>query len=223
MTPSRPARTSFSSLPKQRTGHSSSSAPTRAALSSSCLPARSPCLLLATLFFQTLDALPYSTYINVGLEAADAVTLKGLRRPVSVESVRDAFSRMLDINRTYRAIEVTANFLFSDEFSEDHFASLLELMRNRLDPTRAKGRFTCRPLSTRHAVNDARRREIIRRFQEVKMHSLCGLSLSYSAIVNRGCDVKRKSHGATIIVPFCCWKTGSKRGILGSPLSLFLA
>ena len=134
----------------------------------------SPVSLLAArnTLFQTLDALPYSTYINVGLEAADAVTLKGLRRPVSVESVRDAFSRMLDINRTYRAIEVTANFLFSDEFSEDHFASLLELMRNRLDPTRAKGAIYLSPVVDETRVNDARRREIIRRFQEVKMHSL---------------------------------------------------
>ena len=134
----------------------------------------SPVSLLAArdTLFQTLDALPYSTYINVGLEAADAATLKGLRRPVSVESVRDAFSRMLDINGTYRGLEVTANFLFNDEFSADHFASLLELMRNRLDPTRAKGAIYLSPVVDETRVNDARRRELIRRFQEVKMHSL---------------------------------------------------
>lgn len=134
----------------------------------------SPISLLAAddTLFQMLDALPYSTFINVGLEAADAATLKGLRRPVSVESVRDAFSRMLDINRTYRRIEVTANFLFSDEFSADHFASLLELTRNRLDPTRAKGAIYLSPVVDETRVCDARRREIIRRFQEVKMHSL---------------------------------------------------
>jgi hypothetical protein len=134
----------------------------------------SPVSLLAAhdTLFEMLDALPYATYINVGLEAADAATLRGLRRPVSVESVRDAFSRMLDINRTYRRIEVTANFLFSDEFSADHFASLLELTRNRLDPARAKGAIYLSPVVDETRVDDARRRDIIRRFQEVKMHSL---------------------------------------------------
>ena len=45
-------------------------------------------------------------------------------------------------------------------------------MRNRLDPTRAKGAIYLSPVVDETRVNDARRREIIRRFQEVKMHSL---------------------------------------------------
>ena len=121
--------------------------------------------------FDALSRLPFSTYINVGLEAADRATLTGLRRPVTVEMVREAFSRMVDINRRYTKIEVTANFVFSEEFSSDHFASLLELTGNRLNPTRGEGAIYLSPIVDEANIADARRREIIRRFYEVKAHS----------------------------------------------------
>jgi hypothetical protein len=122
--------------------------------------------------FDTLNSLPYATiYINIGLETADCATLQGLRRPVDVETVREAFSRMLDINRRYQKVEVTANFVFSDQFSSDHFASLLELTRNRLDPIRAKGAIYLSPVVNERSVDDARRREIMRRFHDLKTHS----------------------------------------------------
>ncbi|HME44889.1 MAG TPA: radical SAM protein [Syntrophorhabdales bacterium] len=122
--------------------------------------------------FETLNSLPYSTtFINIGLEAADCATLRGLRRPVAVETVREAFSRMLDINRRYQKVEVTANFVFSDQFSADHFNSLLELTRNRLDPIRAKGAMYLSPVVDEQSVDDARRREIMRRFHDLKTHS----------------------------------------------------
>ena len=122
--------------------------------------------------FEALDSLPYSTtFINVGLEAADCTTLRGLRRPVAVETVREAFSRMLDINRRYQKVEVTANFVFSDQFSPDHFASLLELTRNRLDPIRAKGAIYLSPVVDEQSLDDTRRREILRRFHDLKTHS----------------------------------------------------
>ena len=121
--------------------------------------------------FETLNSLPYSTiFINIGLEAADCATLKGLRRPVAVETVHEAFSRMLDINRRYQKIEVTANFVFSDQFSPDHFASLLELFRNRLDPIRAKGAIYLSPVVDEQGIDDTRRREILRRFSDLKTH-----------------------------------------------------
>ena len=121
---------------------------------------------------EALNSLPYSTtFINIGLEAADCATLRGLRRPVSVEVVREAFSRMLDINRKYQKIEVSANFVFSDEFSPDHFASLLELTRDRLDPIRAKGAIYLSPVVDEQSLDDARRREILRRFHDLKTHS----------------------------------------------------
>ncbi len=122
--------------------------------------------------FELLNGLPYDTvYINIGLEAADCATLRGLRRPVTVETVYEAFTRMLDINRRYDGVEVTANFVFSDEFSPDHFESLLELTRNRLDPLRAKGAIYLSPLVNEENLDDARRREILRRFRDLKTHS----------------------------------------------------
>ncbi len=122
--------------------------------------------------FETLNNLPYATtYVNIGLEAADCATLRGLRRPVAVETAEEAFSRMLDINRRYQKVEVTANFVFSDQFSPDHFASLLELTRNRLDPIRAKGAIYLSPVVDERSVDDARRREIMRRFHDLKTHS----------------------------------------------------
>ncbi len=121
---------------------------------------------------EALDSLPYSkTFLNIGLEAADCATLRGLRRPVSVETVQEAFSRMLDINRKYEKVEVTANFVFSDLFSPDHFASLLELTRSRLDPVRAKGAIYLSPVVDERSLDDARRREILRRFHDLKAHS----------------------------------------------------
>jgi tRNA A37 methylthiotransferase MiaB len=121
--------------------------------------------------FERLDKLPFSTYINVGLEAADCATLTELRRPVSVELVRDAFSRMLDINQRYQHVEVTANFVFNDRSSPDHFGSLLALTGSRLDPTRAKGAIYLSPMLDGTTVTDARRRDLIRRFHEVKAHN----------------------------------------------------
>jgi hypothetical protein len=121
--------------------------------------------------FDGLSKLPFSTYINVGLEAADARMLSELKRPVSVELVQEAFSRMLDINQRYQQVEVTANFVFSDLSSPEHFASLLALTGSRLDPTRAKGAIYLSPMLDGTTVTDARRRDLIRRFQEVKAHN----------------------------------------------------
>ncbi|HUJ90762.1 MAG TPA: hypothetical protein VLX12_11230 [Syntrophorhabdales bacterium] len=122
--------------------------------------------------FEALSSLPYSTtFINIGLEAADSATLRGLGRPVAVETVREAFSRMLDINRRYQKIEVTANFVFSDQSSPDHFASLLELTRSRLDPIRAKGAIYLSPVVDEQSLDDPRRRAILRRFHDLKAHS----------------------------------------------------
>jgi len=78
---------------------------------------------------------------------------------------------MLEVNRRYQKIEVTANFVFSDQFSPDHFTSLLELTRDRLNPAHAKGAIYLSPVIEEQSVDDARRREILRRFRDLKTHS----------------------------------------------------
>jgi len=77
--------------------------------------------------FESLNNLPFSTYINIGLESNDPSTLKALEKPVSVEKVRDAFTRILDVNRRYEKIEVTSNFVFGEDLPPGHLPSLLEL------------------------------------------------------------------------------------------------
>ncbi|HVN23119.1 MAG TPA: hypothetical protein VMT71_04065 [Syntrophorhabdales bacterium] len=134
----------------------------------------SPLSMIATEenLFEALDSLPYSTvYINIGLEAADCATLRGLKRPVTAETVHEAFALMLDINRRYKKIEVTANFVFGDQFSPDHFESLVDLTTNRLDPVRAKGALYLSPVVDESSIDEARRREILRRFRDLKTHS----------------------------------------------------
>ena len=77
-------------------------------------------------FWESLDRLPFYTYVNLGLEALDGSTLELLRKPVSPGDMATAFIRMLKINNSYEHIEVTANFLLSDMFPAGHILSLLK-------------------------------------------------------------------------------------------------
>lgn len=97
-------------------------------------------------FLRKLDALPFYTYINIGLESVDAPTLAGINKPVEIGSVRDAFEKMLEINREYPNIEVTANFLLGEQLSVEHHGALAELLRNAPVPARRKGAIYLSPL-----------------------------------------------------------------------------
>ena len=121
--------------------------------------------------FELLDRLPFSTYINVGLESGDASTLAALRKPISAEKVRQAFTRMLDINKRYENIEVTANFVFGKELPVGHLPSLFELTQGRLDPLSTKGAIYLSPLIGVKTKKERSKREILRSFKEVKAQS----------------------------------------------------
>ena len=99
----------------------------------------------ATLF-ERLAALPFSTYINIGLESADPATLNRLGKAVSPEKVAAAFSRILAVNRRYENIEMTANFLVDEALSDAHFSSFFQLLENRLDRYYSKGAIYFSPL-----------------------------------------------------------------------------
>lgn len=81
--------------------------------------------------FRALSALPYEVLINIGLESAHGPTLKRLGKPLSPAKVADAFDRMATLNREYPGLEITANFLYSDSFPQDHTASIIELIQTR--------------------------------------------------------------------------------------------
>jgi len=121
--------------------------------------------------FELLNSFPLSTYINVGLESGDPTTLAVLRKPISAEKVRHAFTRMLDINRRYEKIEVTANFVFGSELPVGHLPSLFHLTQGKINPLSAKGAIYLSPLIGVKTKTEGSKREIVRRFKEVKVHS----------------------------------------------------
>lgn len=121
--------------------------------------------------FESLDRLPFSTYINVGLESNDPPTLEGLKKPVSVGQVREAFLRISDINKRYEKIEVTGNFVFGKDLPTSHFPSLLELIGDRPDPSRNKGAIYLSPLMEEGMRGKEDKRELLRRFLRLKIES----------------------------------------------------
>ncbi len=127
--------------------------------------------------FETLDRLPFSTSINVGLESNDPATLEGLKKPVSVEQVREAFLRISEINRTYERIEVTTNFVFGRDLPATHLPSLLELIGERLNLSRKKGAFYLSPLMEERLRSREEKRELLRGFLKLKTQSRLPLYL----------------------------------------------
>jgi hypothetical protein len=121
--------------------------------------------------FESLNALPFSTYINIGLESNDSSTLEALKKPVSVEKVREAFHRILDINRRYEKIEVTANFVFGRDLPSGHLPSLLELTRHQLNSSFNKGTIYLSPLMEEGMRDKESKRELLRRFLKLKTQS----------------------------------------------------
>lgn len=112
--------------------------------------------------FEALDRLPYTTCINVGLESADPLTLERIKKPVAADLVVEGFEKMIQINRTYANIEVTANFILSERLSPNHYASLLELVRGRLDRYYSKGAIYLSPFKVRE------KNMALARFNELK-------------------------------------------------------
>jgi len=119
--------------------------------------------------FGMLDSLPFSTYINIGLESADPKTLALLKKSITVEMVDEAFVKMLDINRRYEKIEVTANFLFGNNLPRNHMPSFFELTRKRMDHFYSKGAVYFSPLINGRVEE---KRGMLRKFYEVKAQSL---------------------------------------------------
>jgi hypothetical protein len=118
--------------------------------------------------FACLNRMPFSTYINVGLESADPATLAGLKKPVAVEMVKEAFERMIDINRKYEKVEVTANFVLGDRLPQSHVSSIIDLTGNRLRRSSVKGTIYLSPLTEEGSHKVGNRRQILGQFTEVK-------------------------------------------------------
>jgi hypothetical protein len=121
--------------------------------------------------FESLSRFPFSTYINVGLESNDPNTLEVLKKPISVEKIREAFTRMLEINRRYEKIEVTSNFVFGVDLPSGHLPSLSDLTRNRVSLISNKGAVYLSPLVDEGMKDKKSKRELLRRFLKLKTES----------------------------------------------------
>ena len=118
--------------------------------------------------FESLNRLPFATYINVGLESADPETLAVLGKPITSESVREAFGRMVALNRKYDRIEVTANFVFGDDLPAGHVPAMTDLIRRSLKHYYGKGAIYLSPLIGERVRDHNERRAFVRRFHEIK-------------------------------------------------------
>lgn len=96
--------------------------------------------------FEMINRLPFTTYINLGLESADAETFQVLGKPLTPGKVKKAFKRMMAVNRHYTNIEVTANFVYGAGLPEGHLPSIIDLTRNQLDHFHSKGTIYISPL-----------------------------------------------------------------------------
>ena len=116
--------------------------------------------------FDALNRLPFYTYINIGLESADAATLAQINKPLEPAKIKDAFQKMLDINRRYLNIEITANFLLGDRLAPGHYAALIGLIRSGLDRFFSKGAIYLSPLN-----GNRNRSALLRQFVDIKNKS----------------------------------------------------
>ncbi|MGM0403811.1 MAG: radical SAM protein, partial [Thermodesulfobacteriota bacterium] len=104
--------------------------------------------------FARLNRLPFFIYINIGLESGDPETLAYLKKPLSTEKVSAAFSRMIEINRRFPNIEISANFVIGEDLPDAHLPSIVSLTRNRLDHFYPKGDIYLSPLENIGAKED---------------------------------------------------------------------
>ena len=116
-------------------------------------------------FFDALKGLPYKTYINIGLESADQTTLKAIGKPITSLMVEQAFARLLEINKIYENIEITANFLFGDHLPPGHLPSFIKLTEKRLSIPYSKGAIYFSPLVNSGSKQN---RGMLRKFYKVK-------------------------------------------------------
>jgi hypothetical protein len=122
--------------------------------------------------FRTIQALPFHTHINIGLESADPETLEMLGKPITPALVEQAFERMLEINRTCPNIEVSANFVFGRKLPQSHLPSIVSLTRGKLSRFWDKGALYLSPLLDEVPLQGNEKRRLLEDFREVKLRAL---------------------------------------------------
>lgn len=116
--------------------------------------------------FKALNKTPFHTYINIGLESADKKTLDMLKKPVSPEKVQKAFFKMIDLNRKFENIEISANFILGPDLPDLHYDSVLNLIHAGLDRFYSKGNIYLSPMNP-----EQNKKEIQEKFIHLKNQS----------------------------------------------------
>jgi len=118
-----------------------------------------------------VSKLPFSTYINVGLEAADWRHAQRVEETGVCGTRARGFLEDARHKSNVSAGGSDCQLCFQRSVLPDHFASLMALTGSSLDPIRAKGAIYLSPIVDEAVITDARRRALVRRFQEVKAHN----------------------------------------------------
>lgn len=109
---------------------------------------------------------PFYTYINLGFESVDPSTLAMIKKPLDASKIRDAFGKMLDVNRNYEHVDVTANFLLGEDFPIDHINAVIELLSDVKDVPKNKGTVYLSPL-----LNSRNRLGLLQSFFDIQKQS----------------------------------------------------
>lgn len=113
--------------------------------------------------FSSLQALPFHTFINIGLESCDKTTLDLLGKPLSPEMVVKSFQKAAQINDTWSRVEITCNFVMDESLPLSHFTALKALIGQSSQRKKPKGCIYLSPLKFGHPS-----REILYDFYKLK-------------------------------------------------------
>lgn len=116
--------------------------------------------------FEKLNQLPFYTYINIGFESIDPETLSLIGKPITSQQVKEAFEKMIEINKAFDGIEITGNFIAGDNLSPGHDGSLALLLKHADVKRKSKGAIYLSPLK-----DSPKKRELLPRFYKIKEES----------------------------------------------------
>ncbi|MHB8093189.1 MAG: radical SAM protein [Syntrophales bacterium] len=124
-----------------------------------------PFLKAKSSLFDALNNLPFRTSLNIGLESFDQETLSILGKPLSAEKTKEAFRKMMAVNRGWERVTVSCNFVLGGELPPAHKEGIKKMLS---EETTAKDRGTAflSPLFGR-----AQRRRILNDIIDIKRSS----------------------------------------------------
>jgi radical SAM superfamily enzyme YgiQ (UPF0313 family) len=124
-----------------------------------------PFLAAKNSLFDQLNRLPFRTFINIGIESFDQVTLSLLGKPLRADQTRKAFHKMMAVNRGWDRITVSCNLVLGSDLSYRHKEGIKAMLAEKTTPG-DRGTVFLSPL-----FGKASRREIINEFIEIKRSS----------------------------------------------------